>query len=359
MFAKNKKMLLITSLLTLLPIPVGLVLMNRFPDTMAIHWGITGQADGFASPMTAILLMPLIMLATQWLLVLVARLDKSNHDRNDKVQKLVLWIMPMLSNLCCYSMYALALGLNFSPSGWMMVFMGILFAVIGNYMPKTRMNATIGIKIRTTYSSEENWNATHRLAGRLWMAGGITMVLLFWLPGMWAPAALFTILAVMVLIPMVYSHRIYKREKAEGKELKTWHQNTDPRLQKISKILLPLLLIFFVVIMFCGNIQYEFQEDRMLVKADFYTDYVLRYENIDTLEYRDGNMPGSRVGGFGSPRLLLGWFENQELGTHVRYTYGNPGASIVVTAGNTTLVFSDKDAESTYALYETLLSKIQ
>ena len=60
MFVKNKKMLLITSLLTLLPIPVGLVLMNRFPDTMAIHWGITGQADGFASPITAIILISVL-----------------------------------------------------------------------------------------------------------------------------------------------------------------------------------------------------------------------------------------------------------------------------------------------------------
>ena len=61
MTPKNKKLIIITSLLTLLPIPVGLLLWNKFPETMAIHWGITGQADGFASVPTAVFLMPLIM----------------------------------------------------------------------------------------------------------------------------------------------------------------------------------------------------------------------------------------------------------------------------------------------------------
>ena len=42
MILKNKKLLILTSLLTLLPIPVGLLLWNRFPETMAIHWGISG-----------------------------------------------------------------------------------------------------------------------------------------------------------------------------------------------------------------------------------------------------------------------------------------------------------------------------
>ena len=50
MILKNKKLLVITSLLTLLPIPVGLLLWNRFPETIAIHFGITGNADGFAGP---------------------------------------------------------------------------------------------------------------------------------------------------------------------------------------------------------------------------------------------------------------------------------------------------------------------
>ena len=54
MILKNKKLLILTSLLTLLPIPVGPLLWDKFPETMAIHFGLTGQADGYASSSFAI-----------------------------------------------------------------------------------------------------------------------------------------------------------------------------------------------------------------------------------------------------------------------------------------------------------------
>ena len=78
MILKNKKLLVLTSLLTLLPIPVGLLLWDRFPETIAIHFGITGQADGFASVPVAVFVPPLIMLAGQWLCILATSLDKGN-----------------------------------------------------------------------------------------------------------------------------------------------------------------------------------------------------------------------------------------------------------------------------------------
>ena len=142
MILKNKKLLLITSLLTLLPIPIGLLLWNRFPETIAIHFGITGQADGFSSVPYAVFVPPLLILAVHWLCILAAALDKSNKERNQKLQSIVLWIIPLISNLCSGCMFALALGLEFSPVVWTLVPMGLLFLVIGNYMPKTRMNAT-------------------------------------------------------------------------------------------------------------------------------------------------------------------------------------------------------------------------
>lgn len=357
MIPNNKKLLIITSLLTLLPIPVGMVLMNRFPETMAIHFGFTGQADGYASPNFAVFVPPVIMLTVQWVLILISRLDKSNHGKNKKIQQLVLWIIPALSNLSMLGIYALALEADFSPVAWTMVFMGLLFALIGNYLPKTRMNATIGIKISTTYTSDENWNATHRLAGKLWVAGGIGIALCWWLPNSWAMIVLFTVLTVMILIPLVYSHRFYKRELAEGKELKNSRHYADPKAKKTSIVFMVVLLAFLSVILFTGDIRYDFQEDHLLVKADMYTDYILRYERIDAVEYREENMPGLRVGGFGSFRLLMGFFENDEFGTYTRYTYYNPESCVVVTAGSNTIVLSGEDAAATQQLYQTLLTK--
>ena len=93
--------------------------------------------------------------------------------------------------------------------------------------------------------------------------------------------------------------------------------------------------------------------------AAFSSPVTLRYENIEAIEYREGNVDGTRVGGFGSFRLLLGFFENEEFGTYNRYTYYKPESCIVVTINGKTLVFSGKDAAETREIYNTLLDKMQ
>ena len=359
MILKNKKLLLITSLLTLLPIPVGLILRNRFPETIAIHWGFSGQADGFASPDAAIFILPLVMLAVHWVCILFTGLDKGNRDRNRKLQTIVLWIIPLLTNLSILGIYALALEVPFSPVAWTVVPMGILFAVIGNFLPKTKMNSTIGIKIPWTYSSEENWNATHRFAGKLWVAGGIAIALCAVLPHLLAVSAMIVLLVVICIVPMVYSYLFYKKEKAEGKVQSTGYSSMDRKILKASGIFLVVFTVFLLFVLFCGDITYSFQEDYLFVESNMYSDYILRYETIDELEFREGNVPGLRVGGFGSFRLLMGFFENEEFGTYIRYTYYDPESCVVVTAGSNTIVLSGKNAEETRAIYDALLAKIE
>ena len=356
MIAKHKHLLILTSLLTLLPIPVGLLLWNRFPETIAIHFGITGNADGFAGPSFAVFTLPLIMLGMHLLCVFFTALDKGNRGRNQKMFRIVLWSIPVISNLSILGIYALALGLEFSPVAWTMIPMGLLFAVIGNYMPKTRMNSTMGIKVYWAYTSEENWNATHRFAGKLWMFGGIAIALFAFLPHLWAVCAMFALILPLVLAPIIYSWRFYKKELAEGKELKSPLQNK--KNAKVTIIAVILLLIFLSVVLFYGDISYQFQEDHLLVDTNMYTDYVLRYDAIDSLEYQEGNIPGLRVGGFGSFRLLMGWFENEEFGTYLRYTYYKPESCVILTAKGQTIVLSGETLEETQALYQQLQQRI-
>ena len=358
MILKNKKLLAITSLLTLLPIPVGLLLWNRFPETMAIHWGITGEADGYAHPSYAVFIMPLILLATHWVCIFFTGLDKGNKNRNKQLQTIVLWIIPVLSNFCMLFLYALALGWEFSPVVWMMVPMGLLFAVIGNYMPKTRMNSTIGIKVYWAYTSEENWNATHRFAGRLWFLGGIVIALCGFLPSLAATAILFVGLLVISIVPIVYSWRYYKKELALGKVEKGELPRTDQKITKASAVFLVVFILFILFVLFFGDIRYEFRDDYLFIESNMYTDYILRYENVQAVEYRESNVPGLRVGGYGSFRLLMGWFENEEFGTYIRYTYYKPEACVVLRLKNNVMVLSAETTGETQALYQNLLEQI-
>lgn len=346
MILKNKKALIFSSLLTLLPIPVGLALWDRFPAVFAGGMPFN------------VFYLPLTLLAVQWLCIGLTTLDEGNKKRNRKPLSMIVWISPFLSCLVSGMMYALFLGFEFSPVSWTVGSMGLLFAVIGNYMPKTRMNATLGIKIRWTYSSEENWNATHRFAGKLWVIGGLSLILCALLPEKYAFAALFGILAMMIGLPCWYSCRFYRKELAQGKAVKAEYGPMNRKILKFSAVFLGLLLIFVAVLMFTGDLQYQFSQDSFAIEASFYGDMTVDYGDISAIEYRNGNVPGFRVGGFGSFRLLMGLFKNDEFGIHTRYTYYAPEACVVLTLDEQILVLSGKDAAETKVLYDMLLDKI-
>ena len=210
---KNKKIkLIVSSLVILLPIAFGLIFWNQLPERIATHWGPDGNPDGWSSREFAVFALPLFLFAIHWLCVLVTSKDPKNKDKNQKAQSLVLFIIPILSLLVNGIMYMTALGMPLRVEMIMPVFFGLLFIVLGNYLPKCRQNYTIGIKISWTLNSEENWNATHRFAGKLWMIGGALIMLGVFLPATYIFVAFFVITMIMVIIPVIYSYRFYKKE---------------------------------------------------------------------------------------------------------------------------------------------------
>lgn len=355
---KNKKLLILSSLLILLPIPVGLILWNRLPEMLVTHWGINGQPDGTMSLPWAIFLPPVLMLLGQWVCIFFTMRDPGNKDRNTKPLNLVLWIIPLMSNLVSYMMYALALGYEFSPVGWTMVLMGVMFAAIGNYLPKCKMNYTMGIKVAWAYTSEENWNATHRFGGKVWFYGGIALIFGALLPERWAVAVMLVSILVLAVIPIIYSYLYYKKQKANGDDLKPFPKPVT-KGGKITTVFLVVLLVGLAVFLFTGELEYTFSGEWVMVKASYYTDLALPYDTIEALEFREENVPGVRVGGFGSGRLLMGFFRNDEFGTYTRYTYTKPEACVVVTTAKEVYVFSGRNREETQELYQTLLQKIK
>ena len=52
---KYKTTIIITTLITLLPIVIGLFLWNKLPDTLATHWGSDGTANGWSSKTFSVL----------------------------------------------------------------------------------------------------------------------------------------------------------------------------------------------------------------------------------------------------------------------------------------------------------------
>ena len=214
MIKENKFKVLISSILILLPILFGISVWDKLPEKIATHWGADGNPDQYSSKLFAVVFLPLLVFVSHWLCLLFSRLDPKNKGQNKKIVGLVFWICPAVSLLCSCFIYFDAFKVDFNIGGLCILFLGVLFIVIGNYMPKTKQNYTIGIKIIWTLDNEENWNATHRFAGKLWVIGGILMLPAAFLPVKFLPLILIIVLP-LTIIPMIYSYRYYKKQNTD------------------------------------------------------------------------------------------------------------------------------------------------
>ena len=208
MIKKNWKLLTCTTLVILIPILAGILLWDRLPARMPTHWNATGEVDGWSSKPFAVFGLPGILLALHWLCVLGTAADPKKRNHSEKLLHLVHWITPALSVVLGAVTYLTALGQPVRIEVLLPLLTGLLFTIIGNYMPKCKQNYTIGIKIPWTLNSEENWTRTHRFAGRLWVACGLAILATSFLGGF---EFFFGIALVMVLAPVIYSYILHRK----------------------------------------------------------------------------------------------------------------------------------------------------
>ena len=208
MIKKNLKVLILTTVVMLLPILAGLILWNQLPEQIPTHWNATGEIDGWSSKPFAVFVLPLIMVAAQWLCMLGTAADPKKNNHSEKVLHLILWIVPALSVVLHAVTYATAMGYAVPIEVVMPVLIGLIFTIIGNYMPKCKQNYTIGIKIPWTLDNEENWNRTHRFAGWLWTFCGIAIMCTGFFGGFWV---FLPVTLLMVLAPIIYSYVLHRK----------------------------------------------------------------------------------------------------------------------------------------------------
>ena len=206
---KNKKTLIITSLICLLPMLVGALVYSRLPEQVATHFDLQGNPDGWSSRPFAVFGLPGILLAVNLLIPFALRADPKHKNMSGALVNIVIWTVPVVSLLCSGLTLGRALGYDLRIEVVLPVFMGVLFILIGNYLPKTKQSYTMGIKLPWTLASEENWNRTHRLAGFLWVLGGVYFIVMSFLG--WSLIAFLIPLVVMVFVPTVYSYLLYRK----------------------------------------------------------------------------------------------------------------------------------------------------
>lgn len=201
---KINKEFLMTALVIALPVVIGAIFWNQLPEKIPTHFGIDGQADGYSSKLFTLFAFPALFLLFQ--IICLASFEKEFVKVNipAKMRRFYTWLIPVLSLIIQGSIYANALGFIKSGPTLVTTFLAIVFIVIGNYLPKIQRNATVGIRIPWTLSDDKNWYKTHRMAGKLWVIGGLIILLESFIQ-VALPYMVGVVIAVMIVGPIVYS----------------------------------------------------------------------------------------------------------------------------------------------------------
>ena len=110
--------------------------------------------------------------------------------------------------------------------------------------------------------------------------------------------------------------------------------------------------------MFTGDIAYTCAQDSLQIVADFQDGLTVSYNQIDSIELRESFDVGARAYGFGSAKLSMGNFRNDEFDAYTLYCYNSCNSMILIRSGEKVLAINCQTAEETAALYQALLTRI-
>jgi uncharacterized membrane protein len=181
-----------------------------------IHWGPDGRPDDWADKTLGLFLMPIVAAGVATLLALIPRFEprRANLARSSRAYG-ATWIgvMLLLGGLHLLAV-SVALGAELDLTRIVFIGTGVLFVVIGNYLPKVRPNYMMGIRTPWTLASDLAWTRTHRVGGRVFVIEGLVLAALglVGISGMALVVAMLGGITILLVVTFAYSYQVWKAD---------------------------------------------------------------------------------------------------------------------------------------------------
>lgn len=202
-------------ILGLLPLAVTLILLPSLPEKIPVHFGMSGNIDGWGTKYTALIIPLMAILA-----VLLSILHTNKKILDSKPYNIIFFSLLCFEN----SITLINLYVAFNPSGYNSgsirnAAFCIIFIITGNFFPKMRRNGTLGIRVPWTLKNEVVWNKTHRLSGFIWVITGCIMLpICFFAKTAYAYNIMLISFTISIVVPLIYSYVIYKKLQNDSTE---------------------------------------------------------------------------------------------------------------------------------------------
>lgn len=171
------------------------------PTTMATHWGISGEVNGYSSKAVGLLIMPFISTIMFIAFSFLPKLEpyrKNFAEFESYYDNFMIIIFGFLFYIFCLTI-AWNLGVSFNLIQYMSPGLSLLFFYTALLLRQTKRNWFVGIRTPWTMQSPEVWRQTHDLGAKLF-----TLVAVLALLGTLLPSLAFYLFFVPLVASIIY-----------------------------------------------------------------------------------------------------------------------------------------------------------
>lgn len=223
---------------TILPLIITAVALQFMPDSVPMHYDISGEIDRWGSKYENIIFPIIIIAMTLFWQAFVSHFEKKAHNAtsdkeraeaksNVKIMRLVAISMAaMFGIMQCFILYGAyqeaisnATRASVDIGKISCILAGVMFLVTGNFMPKTKKNYITGVRIGWSMYNDITWMKCNRFGSvALIVAGLLTIVTGIFVNAIMAAILTLGYLLMSTAITVVYAHRIYLMEVAKDSQ---------------------------------------------------------------------------------------------------------------------------------------------
>lgn len=198
----NKWKILISLIVIAMTSVAGIILWDKLPAQLPVHFNLNNEPDNFLPKSAAIFGIPAFLIAIQLLCLLDTHIQFKKNGQIRKYLPYIIWLVPAIAMFVMGSIIMFSLDIKFNLTLFVTIFLGVLFVILGNVMPKVTQNMIFGIRIYWTLKNEDNWFHTHRVGGFVFVIGGLLMIFTSLMENIYITT---TLLIAMAITPIAYS----------------------------------------------------------------------------------------------------------------------------------------------------------
>lgn len=213
----NYKKELFYLLICLAPFLYLSTMYASLPETVPTHFDINGKANGWSSRGSLWFIPCCLGIGFDLLFLFLPLIDPKRRlsSGSGKFEHIRFIVVLFISGLSCFILYISKSEHLDQLNTFMFAFLGLFFAALGNFFPSLKPNYFIGIRSPWALENETIWKKTHQMAGKLWVGGGLLLIVMaFVMPdtALLGKIAVPLIL-IMALIPVLYSFILWRKIK--------------------------------------------------------------------------------------------------------------------------------------------------